>query len=87
MQVFRSNHCASYSVLITGLYCDFKSIWGLLIASLIHFMVMLKKWLKSAHSMVICGLFVLIYDTCDGIGAAGAKIYPGGLHYFSNTLA
>lgn len=44
-------------------------------ASLIHFRVTFGKWLESACSAVICGLY-------DGIGAAGARVYAGRFTYF-----
>ena len=51
----------------------------LVIASLITFRVTTGKWLESACSVVICGLY-------DGIGVAGARIYAGRVTYFFRSL-
>ncbi len=48
----------------------FLAHFGLAMDSVIIFMTTPEKWLKSACSAVICGLY-------DGGGAAGARMYPG----------
>lgn len=52
---------------------SYHAILGLFSACnglLIHFRVTLEKWLESACSVVICGLY-------DGIGAAVVRLYAG----------